>query len=153
MEKKSKTQYSWYPEGGNCPGVFDSKKDAMSDAQQKYDEQREDFECADEVSSIIHVGPVRFFDMENAVKEIIENIEDIMDDQVHDFSFGCNFESECYVSKKDKEEFIKEAVEALLPIVEKYVYISPQWICTPAVKYDLKNKKWIGFYESSSIIK
>jgi hypothetical protein len=143
MEKKSKKQYSWYPEGGNYPCFFGSKKDAMRDAQQKYDEQREEFEYPEDVSPVIKLGIVKFFDMEKAVKQIVEGIEDDIGDQLYDFAGDCDFDIECSVSKQDKKIFTKEAVQALLPIVKKYVFINPEWLCTITKKYDLKNKKWI----------
>jgi frataxin-like iron-binding protein CyaY len=143
-EKKSKTWYSWFPKNGDCPDIFNSIGEAAKDAQYKYNNGYEPYEDGDEyTSSIIYVGPVRFFDMETAVKSIVEDIEDAISEQVHDFSSGCDFESECKILKSDKEIFIKEATQALLPIVEKYVYINPLWVCSPTKKYDLKNKKWI----------
>jgi hypothetical protein len=142
MKQKSNTQYSWYPEEGICPDVFDSIEEAVGDAQNRYDNGDEPYE--DEYTpAIICVGPVRRFDMEDAVKTIVEEIEDNIYEQIFDFSFGCEIESECQILKKDKEIFIKEATQALLPIVEKYVYVNPQWACTPTWKYDLKNKNWI----------
>jgi hypothetical protein len=144
MEKKSNKQYSWFPKGGNCPDVFDSIGEAVRDAQHRYNNGDDPYEDGDEYTpAIIYVGPARSFDMENAVKVIVEEIEDNIGEQMVDFSFGCDFEAECQILKKDKEIFIKEATQALLPIVEKYVYINPPWVCTPTKKYDLKNKNWI----------
>jgi hypothetical protein len=143
-EKKSKTQYSWFPKGGNCYDVFDSIEKAVEDAQRRYDNEDEPYEDGGEyISSFIYIGTVRYFDMEDAVKTIVESIEDDIYEQMIDLSFGCDLETECQILKKDKEIFIKEATQSLLPIVEKYVYINPQWVCTPTGKYDLKNKKWI----------
>jgi hypothetical protein len=98
MEKKSKTQYSWYPEKGICYDVFDSIEEAVGDAQNRYDNGDEPYE--DEYTpAIICVGPVRSFDMENAVKVIAENIEDDIYEQMANFSSGCDFESECQILK------------------------------------------------------
>lgn len=140
METK---QYSWFPENGNCPDLFNSIEEAIADAQHKYDEEYEEYEDKDETSEIISIGYVRHFDMQKAVKIIVDNIEDCIGEQLHDFSSGCDFESECYVSKKDQETFAKEAVDALLPIVEKYVFVNPQWVCTPTHKYDLCKRKFV----------
>ncbi|NDV93492.1 hypothetical protein D0T84_00980 [Dysgonomonas sp. 521] len=136
-------KYSWFPENGNCTDLFDSIEEAIKDAQHKYDEGYEEFEDKDESSPIISIGSVRHFDVQKSVNIIVDNIEDYIGEQLHDFSSGCDFESECYVSRKDKETFAKEAVQALLPIVEKYVFVNPQWVCTPTDKYDLKNKEWL----------
>lgn len=136
-------QYSWFPENGNCPDLFNSIKEAIADAQHKYDEEYEEYEDKDETSEIISVGSVRHFDMQEAVKVIVDNIEDYIGEQLHDFTFGCDFESECYVSKKDKETFTKEAIDALLPIIEKYVFVSPEWVCTPTHKYDLSKRDFV----------
>jgi hypothetical protein len=143
MEKKSKTQYSWFAENGDCHDVFDSVEEAIEDAQHRYDEEWEEFEYRDEVLPVAYIGPVKFFNMENAVKTIVEGIEDNIGDMLYEFIGACDFDAECYVSKKDKDAFVKEATQALLPIVKKYVCISPQYICTPTGQYDLKNKNWI----------
>ncbi|MDR3141941.1 MAG: hypothetical protein LBU37_09490 [Tannerellaceae bacterium] len=143
MSEKIKNQYSWFPKDGNCYEIFDSIEDAIKDAQCRYNNRDDPYEDRDEyTSSVIYAGTLRRFDMGNAVKKIVEGIEDDMYDQMSDFSSGCDAESECYVRKKDKEVFIKEAVQALLPIVEKHVFINPQWICVPTGEYDLKEKRW-----------
>lgn len=132
-------QYSWFPENGNCPDLFNSIEEAIAHAQQEY----EKFENKEDASKIISIGSVRHFDMQKAVEVVVDNIEDYIGEQLYDFSFGCDFEYECYVSKKDQETFTKEAVNALLPIIEKYVFVNPQWVCTPTHKYDLSKKEFV----------
>ena len=142
METK---QYSWFPENGNCPDVFDSMEAAIQDAQNRYDNGNDPYEDGDEyTSAIIGVGVARFFDFKDAVGTIVDNIEDSIYEQMSDFCSGIDFESECYVSKADKEAFRKEAISALLPIIEKYVFVNPEWVCTPTHKYDLSKKEFIN---------
>ncbi len=138
-------KYSWFPENGNCPDVFDSMEAAIQDAQNRYDNGNDPYEDGDEyTSTIIGVGAARFFYFQNALETIVDNIEDNIYVQMSDFCSGIDFESECYVSKDDKEIFKKEAISALLPIIEKYVFINPEWVCTPTHRYDLNKKQFIN---------
>lgn len=144
MSTGNKPQFSWFPDNGNCPDVFNSIEDAIADAQSRYDKGDYPYEDGDEYTShIIGVGSVRYFDFKNAVETIAESIEDNIYEQMSDFASGCDFECECYVSKEEKEAFINEAVTALLPIVEKYVFVNPEWVCTPTGKYDLEKRTWV----------
>ena len=144
MKTETEQKFSWFPKDGTCPDVFNSIDDAIKDAQERYDKGSEPFEDGDEyVPPVINVGTVRYFDFKDATEKIVDGIEDDIYEQMSDFNFGCDFESECYISRKDKEAFKKEAIEALLPIVDKYVFVNPEWVCTPTKKYDLKNKKWM----------
>ena len=132
-------QYSWFPENGNCPDLFNSIEEAIAHAQQEY----EKFENKEDASKIISIGSVRHFDFRDATESVVDSIEDIMYNVVDDFVFGCDMENECAISEKDKVSFKKEATEALLPIIEKYVFINPQWVCTPTHRYDLSKREFV----------
>ncbi|SFK99343.1 hypothetical protein SAMN05216357_11054 [Porphyromonadaceae bacterium KH3CP3RA] len=143
MKTETEQKFSWFPEDGNCPDVFDSIEDAVKDAQSKYDEKRDEFDKYSDNSEIINVGVVRFFDLKMAVKTFLYDLRDNIWDQHDDFAFGCDCDRECHISDKDKEIFTEEALNALYPLVEKYFFVNPEWVCAPTRRYDLKNKKWI----------
>lgn len=137
-----KQEFSWFPENGQCSDTFNSAEDAVKDAQKEYDDGNLFFE--DEEANIVNVGPIRRFDFKEAVKSIVEDIEDNIYAQMCDFASGCDIEVESYVPKQDNDKFINEAIFSLLPVVEKYVFTNPAWVCTSAGKYDLKERKWVG---------
>lgn len=134
-------QFSWFPKDGNCPDVFDNIEEAIQDAQTKFDNKSDPFD--DEDSPIISVGAVRRFDFKSATEDVVDSIEDTMYSLVDDFLIGCDAENECNIADEEKEEFKKQATEALLPLIEKYVFVNPTWICTPTGKYNLSTKNWI----------
>lgn len=140
-----KEKYSWFPENGTCPDTYDSIEEAIKDAQSRYDNGIEEFEEFDDedTSPIISVGVVRNFDLKDATGDVVDGIEDTMYSLFDDFLFGCDADNGCYISEKDKADFRKEAIDALYPVIEKYVFFNPQWICTPTCKYDLKNRKYV----------
>ncbi|MCE5225756.1 MAG: hypothetical protein LLG05_07830 [Porphyromonadaceae bacterium] len=136
-----KIEFSWFPNNGNCSGVFSSIEGAIKDAEKAY--KNGDIEFDNDIEPIINIGPIRRFNLKEAVKNIAEGIEDNIYEQVHDFAFGCDIEVEADISKKDKDSFISEASNVLFPIIEKYMVVNPSFVCTPEMTYNLKTTVWL----------
>ena len=134
-------EFSWFPNNGNCSGVFSSIEGAIKDAEKAY--KNGDIEFDNDIEPIINIGPIRRFNLKEAVKNIAEGIEDNIYEQVHDFAFGCDIEVEADISKKDKDSFISEASNVLFPIIEKYMVVNPSFVCTPEMTYNLKTTVWL----------
>ena len=137
---ETKKQYSWWAEDDSCYEKYDSIDEAIADAQEMYNAGTDAF-MDGETYPVINVGRVIEFDLKDATKQIVEEIEDTMWEILNDFCFGYDFDHEVTVLEKDKEKFIKEATEALFPIIEKYMFINPQWVCTCDIEYDLSERK------------
>jgi hypothetical protein len=54
-----------------------------------------------------------------------------------------DYESEAQILEMHKSEFKEQAVNALLPLIEKYFYFSPQMKSIEINQYDLKERKFV----------
>lgn len=145
--ENNKQQWSWFPSCEQCSGIFDNKEEAIADAQDRWDNEYEEFEYRNDpeaqVSPMIYVGPITWFNWKYAATQIAENIENTIDNgYMWDFAGGCDYESEVYVPKSKREEFINKVTEAIQPIIEEYVFVNPEWVCRPTDIYNLETKEW-----------
>jgi hypothetical protein len=143
METIKEKKYSWFPENGRCIKKYGNVEDAILDAEERFNERREPYDD-NSSSSIINVGEVRKFDLKKSVKEYLDGIEEAISDKLDDFTSTLNDEFECYIPKKSKAEFMIKANNVLYPLISKYLFIWPDYVCGVEVgKYDLKNKCWV----------
>lgn len=138
---ENEKQFSWFTDNRECQGVFNSIEDVISDAQNLYDKKLYPY-INEDISNIISIGVVMYFDFKNATKNIAQNIEEYIYQELSDFTFSCDMECETYVKEDEKEKMIDETTNALLPIIKKYIFVNPIYICKPFIKYDLKNKTY-----------
>jgi hypothetical protein len=146
MKKRIDNQFSWFLSGRTCSGIFNSIEEAIADAQDQWDNEYEEFEYRkeDDVSNIIHVGPVYWFDWEKAVRSVVMDIDNSMDNgPFYDFAGGVDDDTECGIIRNKNEEFYEKATAALLPIVKEYFFINPEWICVPTKQYNLETKEFV----------
>lgn len=138
-----KKEYTWYPENADrFNDTYDSIEDAIEDAQDRFDNQCEEYDDEDN-SCIINIGEVEHFNVRAAVESIVDDIQDNLECSIDDFASGIDWETEAQILKKDKDTFKEEATNALLPIVEKYFHFSPEMKSWDIKQYDLKEKKYV----------
>lgn len=138
-----KKEYTWYPENSDrFNDTYDSIEDAIEDAQDRFDNQCEEYEDEDN-SHIINIGEVEHFNIRAAVESIVDDIQDNLECSINDFAYGMDWETEAQILKKDKDTFKEEAINVLLPIVEKYFHFSPEMKSWDIKQYDLKEKKYV----------
>jgi hypothetical protein len=119
----SEQKFSWYTKNSDTQGEFNSIEEAIEDAKSKYENHEYPFYFNKD--GVIYVGPTEQFSIKSALRDIAEGIEAEIYCQLSDFSFGSNTEAEVVCSK----EFYEDATNVLLPIVKKYIYFSPTWVC------------------------
>lgn len=139
--KEGQKQYSWFSENSGMVDTYDTIEEAIADAQDRYDSCDEPFEESD--CSSIYVGEVSSFNLKEALKDIVRNL----DYQIYHESmpkFADAFDGECECSLRiDRDVFASEIADALLPIVEKHLYIYPFDLCSNDGEYDLEKREWI----------
>lgn len=138
-------EYTWFPENQETfSDTFHSVKEAIEDAQYKFDEEYEEYEDGDEYNShIITIGEVERYNVKSAIESIVDDIHDNLESDISDFAFGLDCESKAQILEKHKSEFKEQAVNALLPLIEKYFYFSPEMKSVEINQYDLKERKFI----------
>lgn len=142
---KNNKEYTWLPVNqGTFSNTFQSIEDAIADAQDKFDKEYEEYEDGDEYNShIITIGEVERYNVKSAVESIVDDIHDNLESDISDFAFGMDYESEAQILEQHKSEFKEQAVNALLPLIEKYFYFSPQMKSIEINQYNLKERKFV----------
>jgi len=142
MEK----EYTWWIENHSFTETFNSKEEAIKNAKTCRKDLCEQFDDYDETDApnSVNIGEVEHFNVKNAVKDFVEDIEDHLDSNLSDFAFGCDQESECSITNKDYKKFVKEATDVLYPLVKKYFQFNPEMTATPIGTYDLDKDAWEG---------
>lgn len=139
-----KKEYTWYPDNQErFSEVFDSIKEAIENAQEKFDSKADAYEVDEENSSVIIIGLVERFNIKSAVESIVDDIQENLECSINDFAFGSDWESEAQILDKHKVEFKEKTVDALYPLIEKFFYFSPEMKSIPVLKYDLAEKKYL----------
>lgn len=146
-----KTQFTWLPE--NCETfyeVYDSIEECIAEAQKQFDERYEyyeyeddeDFDESDKNSTIITVSKVVDYDMDKFIDSIPDMIVDRLEDKHYDFTGVTDIESEVYVDKFD--EYKKEVIDALTPIIKKRLSVYPSQVGQALnFTYNVKTRKYI----------
>ena len=142
---KNNKEYTWFPANQKTfSNTFHSIEDAIADAQGKFDKSYEEYEDGDEYNShIITIGEVERYNVKSAVESIVDDIHDNLESDISDFAFGMDYESEAQILEMHKSEFKEQAVNALLPLIEKSFYFSPQMKSIEINQYDLKERKFV----------
>lgn len=136
--------YAWCPSNLNTfSEVFETPEDAIKNAKACFKEKTGEYEN-DLNSSIILIGKVVEFDLENSVKAFIDGFDDFLKEDLDNFSFGTNIETEAFVVDKQKEkEFKEKACKSLLPLIKKYYHYFPEMVTEGSVKYSLIDEKYL----------
>lgn len=136
MSEESKQEFSWYPEGGNCQGIYDSIEEALIDAVDMYENGDGPFDDED-APALIHVGPAGYF-----------SFESICDDIVDFIMCRINDAGEEYVNGIDDHDIFSYHLtplfkERLLNLLQDGVNIRPYFVCRAVKSYDLSLKKFV----------
>lgn len=161
MENKDKEQYTWYLKDSyrfDDDNIFDSIEECIENAKNKFNKGIDEFsdylpedKYDGDISPIITIGIIERFDTKNAIKSIIEDMDDRMSELLGDFTSGCDDDPEsccdddpefCFNNEDARKEFAEKGSELLMPLVEKCMYCFPSMVAKPLFDYDLlKNEK------------
>lgn len=148
MENKDKEQYAWYLKDDyrfDGDNVFDSIEECIEDAKSKFNKGINEFsdylpedKYDGDISPIITIGIIRNFNTKNAIKSIIEDMDDRMSELLGDFISGCDNEPEfCFNNEDARKKFAEKGSELLMPLVKEYMYCYPSMVATSLFDYDL----------------
>lgn len=139
-------KYTWYPCNNNSfklMNVYSSIDECINDAQNKYDKHVEEYDESniEKNSSIITIGEIEYFSTKNSLVNIFENFDELISSYVDDFAIHTDCDFECYFDDEKRLDFANEAANAILPIVNKYLYVYPTMKAHTICRYDLKEKQ------------
>lgn len=148
MENKDKEQYTWYLKDSyrfDDDNIFDSIEECIEDAKNNFNKGIDEFsdylpedKYDGDISPIITIGIIERFDTKNAIKSIIEDMDDRMSELLGDFFSGCDDEPEfCFNNEDARKEFAEKGSELLMPLVKEYMYCYPSMVATSLFDYDL----------------
>ena len=118
MEKKL---FAWMP--NNCETFddsFDSIEGAVAEAQKQWDEKYDHYEDEDEYNNTeIYLMTVRQYNPETYLERFGEDLIDMLNEDLSEFTSGTEVESKVYC--KDKSKFNEAVKSALMPIIKKHL--------------------------------
>lgn len=140
MEEKK--LYAWMP--SNCElfhETYDSIEEAVEEAQKQWDEKYEYYEDEDENDTEISLLSVRQFNPEKHVERYGEELIEKLDEDLADFTYGTEAESEVYC--KDVTKFNKAVKEALMPLIKEHLSFHMDMVGDHFnITYDVKTRKY-----------
>lgn len=136
MSEESKQKFSWYPEDGNCQGIYDSIDEALLEAVDMYENGDGPFDDED-TPSLIHVGPAGYFPFESICDDIVDFIMGRINDVGEEYVNG--------ISDHDIFSYHLAPLfkERLLNLLQDGVSIRPYFVCRAVKSYDLSLKKFV----------
>lgn len=140
MEEKK--LYAWMP--SNC-GLFhetyDSIEEAVAEAQKQWDEKYEYYEDEDDNNTEISLLSVRQFNPKKHVERYGEELIEKLDEDLGDFTYGTEAESEVYC--KDVTKFNKAVKEALMPLIKEHLSFYMDMVGEHFnITYNVKTRKY-----------
>ena len=141
MEEKK--LYAWIP--SNCElfhETYDSIEEAVAEAQKQWDEKYEYYEDEEEYNDTeISLLSVRQFNPEKHVERYGEELIEKLDEDLGDFTYGTEAESEVYC--KDVTKFNKAVKEALMPLIKEHLSFYMDMVGEHFnITYDVKTRKY-----------
>ena len=139
---KEKKMYAWMP--SNCElfhETYDSIEEAVEEAQKQWDEKYEYYEEDDENDTEISLLSVRQFNPEKHVERYGEELIEKLDEDLGDFTYGTEAESEVYC--KDVAKFNKAVKEALMPLIKEHLSFHMDMVGEHFnITYNVKTRKY-----------
>ena len=139
---KEKKMYAWTP--SNCElfhETYDSIEEAVEEAQKQWDEKYEYYEEDDENDTEISLLSVRQFNPEKHVEHYGEELIEKLNEDLGDFTYGIEAESEVYC--KDVAKFNKAVKEALMPLIKEHLSFYMDMVGDHFnITYDVKTRKY-----------
>lgn len=139
---KEKKLYAWMP--SNCElfhETYDSIEEAVEEAQKQWDEKYEYYEDEDDNDTEISLMSVRQFNPEKHVERYGEELIEKLDEDLGDFTYGTEAESEVYC--KDVTKFNKAVKEALMPLIKEHLSFHMDMVGSHFnITYDVKTRKY-----------
>lgn len=140
MEEKK--LYAWMP--SNCElfhETYDSIEEAVEEAQKQWDEKYEYYEDEDDNDTEISLLSVRQFNPEKHVERYGEELIEKLDEDLGDFTYGTEAESEVYC--KDVTKFNKAVKEALMPLIKEHLSFYMDMVGEHFnITYNVKTRKY-----------
>ena len=141
MEEKK--LYAWMP--SNCElfhETYDSIEEAVAEAQKQWDEKYEYYEDEEEYNDTeISLLSVRQFNPEKHVEHYGEELIEKLDEDLGDFTFGTEADSEVYC--KDVAKFNKAVKEALMPLIKEHLSFHMDMVGDHFnITYNVKTRKY-----------
>lgn len=140
---KEKKLYAWMP--SNCElfhETYDSIEEAVEEAQKQWDEKYEYYEDEEEYNDTeISLLSVRQFNPEKHVERYGEELIEKLDEDLGDFTYGTESESEVYC--KDVAKFNKAVKEALMPLIKEHLSFYMDMVGDHFnITYNVKTRKY-----------
>lgn len=141
MEEKK--LYAWMP--SNCElfhETYDSIEEAVAEAQKQWDEKYEYYEDEEEYNNTeISLLSVRQFNPEKHVERYGEELIEKLDEDLGDFTYGTEAESEVFC--KDVTKFNKAVKEALMPLIKEHLSFHMDMVGEYFnITYNVKTRKY-----------
>ena len=141
MEEKK--LYAWMP--SNCElfhETYDSIEEAVEEAQKQWDEKYEYYEDEEEYNDTeISLLSVRQFNPEKHVERYGEELIEKLDEDLGDFTYGTEAESEVFC--KDVTKFNKAVKEALMPLIKEHLSFHMDMVGEHFnITYNVKTRKY-----------
>lgn len=139
---KEKKLYAWMP--SNCElfhETYDSIEEAVEEAQKQWDEKYEYYEDEEDNDTEISLLSVRQFNPEKHVERYGEELIEKLDEDLGDFTYGTEAESEVYC--KDVSKFNKAVKEALMPLIREHLSFYMDMVGDHFnITYNVKTRKY-----------
>lgn len=140
--KEEKKMYAWMP--SNCERfdeTFDSIEEAVAEAQKQWNEKYEHYEDEDENDPEICLMSVHQFNPEKYVERYGEEFIEKLDEDLGDFTYGTEAESEVFC--KDVAKFNKAVKEALMPLIKEHLSFHMDMVGSHFnITYNVKTRKY-----------
>lgn len=140
---KEKKMYAWMP--SNCElfhETYDSIEEAVAEAQKQWDEKYEYYEDEEEYNDTeISLLSVRQFNPEKHVERYGEELIEKLNEDLGDFTYGTEIESEVYCM--DVAKFNKAVKEALMPLIKEHLSFYMDMVGDHFnITYNVKTRKY-----------
>lgn len=136
--------YGWYTEDGFfCMDEFDSPEEAIEDATERWNNGNEPYEDGQKYAiRHIKVGEIVNFNLKEELEGLPDEIVNLLDAALDYFSSSLsNCEQGCIIYK-DADKFNEEIIDAVIPIIEKYLSLHPTVKIVNSRSYDMVEKRW-----------
>lgn len=155
MDKKKR--FAWFPDNvERFYDTFDSIEEAVADAQDQFDnkyemyedyaefnEETDDPDDFDLNSTDITICEAEKYNVDKFLNRFGENLIDMLNEDLGDFMFGVDCDSDVYCQPGKIGEFFKEVKSALKPLIDKYlIFYMDELGHSLALTYNVKTRKY-----------